>query len=373
MKFTVNTKVFKDWLDVVNHATASVTTTPILENILIKVNYNSVVLTSNNLELAIEYVITENVVVETEWSFCLPSKLLTSFIGLLEDDTVSLEKQNDWSVKVSTSSSNMKIKWVVSEDFPIIPWIKWSKEIVIKWSLLKTAFEKTLFSSAEWNIRPTLAWVYMNISWNIAKFASTDSFRLTKFAIPLDESIDNSASQIIPSKTAYELKSIIGSDNVKIIIWDNQIGFFYGHTKVYSRLLNGQFPDFEWFFPTSFNTRCVVNKYDLVWALKKINLISKETNYSIKMSFSNEWWILLETNETQIWESKINLVWSIEWVDNIIWINSTYFLEVLWVIETSHISISFETSLNPILIQPISDEDKPLKNEFKHILMPLKI
>jgi DNA polymerase III sliding clamp (beta) subunit (PCNA family) len=53
-------------LDIVNHATASITTTPILENILLKVNFNNILLTSNNLEMAIEYVITDNITIESE-------------------------------------------------------------------------------------------------------------------------------------------------------------------------------------------------------------------------------------------------------------------------------------------------------------------
>jgi DNA polymerase III sliding clamp (beta) subunit (PCNA family) len=113
----------------------------------------------------------------------------------------------------------------------------------------------------------------------------------------------------------------------------------------------------------------------LIWALKKINLISRENNYSIKMSFSAERWIELETSETQIWEWDVTLNWIVEWENNIIWINSTYFLEALWVIESTHISISFENPLAPIFIVPIMEEDAEDKvnGSFKHIIMPLKI
>ena len=92
------------------------------------------------------------------------------------------------------------------------------------------------------------------------------------------------------------------------------------------------------------------------------------------MSLCSERWIELETSETQIWEWNITIVWAVEWEDNIVWINSTYFLEVLWVIETTHISISFENPLSPILITPITDPEKNKNSsEFRHIIMPLKI
>lgn len=375
MKFKIHTEILKKWLDVVNHATASITTTPILENILLKVNSNNIILTSNNLEMAIEYVISDNLSIESEWAFCIPSKLFTSYISLVQDDEVSVELLNDSAIKISTSSWKLKIKWIEASEFPLIPNIREEVSLKISWKIIKKSIDKTLFSSAEWNIRPTLAWLYVNIKRNEVIFASTDSFRLSEYKTILAEEVRNDFSQIIPSKTASQIKSILNdNDDVKIISGDNQIAFISWNIKIFSRLLNGKFPDYSSFFPTSFSTKAEVNRIDLMWALKKINLVSRENNYSIKMSLSSTRWIELETSETQIWESDVTLVWAVEWENNIVWINSTYFLEVLSVIETTHISISFENPLSPILIAPISDpENRDTNNSFKHIIMPLKI
>jgi DNA polymerase III sliding clamp (beta) subunit (PCNA family) len=91
MKFEISTKLLQKGLSVVSHATAGITTTPILENILIKVNYKSIILTANNLEMAIEYILEDEVKVVSEGAFSVPSKLFGSYIGLLQDDTVSIE------------------------------------------------------------------------------------------------------------------------------------------------------------------------------------------------------------------------------------------------------------------------------------------
>jgi len=373
MKFKVKVSELKKGLDIVNHAVSSITTTPILENILIKVNYDHVVLTSNNLETAIEYTLKENIEIISEWAYCIPSKLFTSYINLVLDDEVEIELNRD-SIEVISESGRINIKWIEAEDFPLIPTIKEEISLSIDSKVLIKAVSKTLFSSAEWNIRPTLAWILVNIKWNEAIFASTDSFRLSEFKTNLWADNMITFSQIIPSKTASELKSIMSwEDKVKIVSGDSQIAFFFWNTKYFSRLLNGKFPDYSNFFPTNYSTKAEINRVDLIQALKKINLVSRENNYSIKMSFSAEHWIVLETSETQIWESEIKLVWAIEWEDNIIWINSVYFLEVLWVIDTTHISISFESALAPILITPLADPEKENKDSFKHIIMPLKI
>jgi DNA polymerase III sliding clamp (beta) subunit (PCNA family) len=66
MKFTIQTDILKKGLEIVNHATASITTTPILENILLKVNFKNIVLTSNNLEMAIEHIISDGIKIDSE-------------------------------------------------------------------------------------------------------------------------------------------------------------------------------------------------------------------------------------------------------------------------------------------------------------------
>lgn len=372
MKFEIWINKLKEALQKVNHAVSTISTTPILENILIKVNFTNIVFISNNLEMAIEHTVKEDIEIFSEWGFCVPSKLFTNFINLLEDDKVLIELLKDDSLLIKTKTSNIKIKWNNIEDFPIIPTVKEELNFNISSNVIKNSFYKTLFSSAEWNIRPTLAWIFMNIEWNIAKFATTDSFRLSEYKINLENPINWTFSQIIPNKTAYELRSLLDDKkDVKIILSENQIVFIFENTKLYSRLLNWKFPDYEWFFPLRYNTKRIINRIDLIQRLKKINILSRENNYSIKLSLSNESWILIETYETQIWEWSILLEWNVEWEESIIWLNSQYFLEALQVIEETYISMSFESPLSPILITWI--DEKETKPNFRHIIMPLKI
>ena len=376
MKFEISSKTLQKWLSIVSHATAGITTTPILENILIKVNFKSLILTANNLEMAIEYIIEEDVKIISEGAFSVPSKLFGSYIGLLQDDSVQIEMKGSDALEIKTESGKTKIKGIPAEDFPVIPSVKEELALSLKWSVVRKSIEKTLFSSAEGNIRPTLAGLFVNISGAETVFASTDSFRLSEYKTKLDTPNQGSFSQIIPSKTCFEIKSILSDDeDVKIISGENQIAFFFGNVKMYSRLLNGKFPDYTNFFPSNYSTKWTINRIDLMQALKKINLISRENNYSIKMSFSADNGIFLETSETQIGEWEVRLVWAVEWEDAVIGINSTYFLESLGVIETTHISLQFENPLAPILLLPVPDEwsKKQLPGEFRHIIMPLKI
>jgi DNA polymerase III sliding clamp (beta) subunit (PCNA family) len=104
MKFQIATSELKKALETVNHATANVTTTPILENILINITYNSAIFVSNNLEMAIEYTVSESISIVKEGSFSIPSKLFTSYVSLVQDDSINIELLSDDSLHISSDS-----------------------------------------------------------------------------------------------------------------------------------------------------------------------------------------------------------------------------------------------------------------------------
>lgn len=169
---------------------------------------------------------------------------------------VSIELIKNDSLEIKTASGKTKIKGIAAEDFPVIPNIKEELSLTLSGDIVRRSIEKTLFSSAEGNIRPTLAGLFVQISGSQAIFASTDSFRLSEYKTILERPSNVDFSHIIPSKTCFEIKSILSdNDEVKITSGENQIAFFFGSVKLYSRLLNGKFPDYTNFFPSSYNTK----------------------------------------------------------------------------------------------------------------------
>lgn len=91
MRFRIDTDIFRKAIDVASHATGTNNLTPILENILIDAGYKRLVLTGNNLEMAIEYIVEEKVDVEVEGRFTISSKFLTAYIALVQDKEVTVE------------------------------------------------------------------------------------------------------------------------------------------------------------------------------------------------------------------------------------------------------------------------------------------
>ncbi len=372
MRFSIDIQTLKAAIEVTSHATTNSNLTPILENILIDVQYKKVILTGNNLEMAIEYTIEKDIDIESEGKFTISSKFLTSFMALQQWKRIKIELETGNSLKFTTDSWETRFKWVSAEKYPVIPRFTGNTPLRIRWKDIRVAIEKTILSTAEGNIRPMLAGIYIRTQKDTIVFASTDSFRLSEFRILWHESIENTGI-IIPEKTAIELARIIEDNNsyVELYIHENQLMVAYESIKLSSRLLSGRFPDYEWFFPKKYNTKWVILRTDLMNATKQINLVARENNYNTRFRFDLNGKLELSTGDTEIWASTAHLATSVEWQEGTIGLNSQYLLEVLSVIKEDYVSIDFETPLSPIVIKWVPEETK--EYGYRHLIMPLKI
>ena len=374
MRFRIDTDIFRKAIEAASHATGTNNLTPILENILIDAWYKRLVLTGNNLEMAIEYIIEDNIDVEVEWKFTISSKFLTSYIALVQDKEVNVELEKWWSLKFTTASSNTKFKWISAEKFPVIPNLVPNNPLKIQSKDLKSAIEKTLFSTADGAVRPVLAWIYLKAAEGKLTFASTDSFRLSEFTVnTITEG--SHPTVIIPKKTASELSRIVSDEEEKMPIdlyfFENQLLAIRWNIRLSSRLLSGKFPDYDGFFPTTYATKTITLRSDLITSLRQVNLVARENNYNTRIRSKHEWIAEISTGDTEVGASIISIKWTVEWQEDIIWVNAQYLLEVISIMREDYISLEYKSALSPIIITGFPKDDE--KYAYRHLIMPLKI
>lgn len=373
MRFRIDTDIFKKAIETASHATGANNLTPILENILIEAGYKRVVLTGNNLEMAIEYIIETGVDVEAEWKFTISSKFLTSYIALVWDKDVTVELEKGGSLKFTTASSETKFKGASAEKFPVIPNLVANNPLKIESRDLKVAIEKTLFSTADGAVRPVLAGIFLRPKNDALIFASTDSFRLSEFTVKVEWS--SNTTVIIPKKTAAELAKIVSDENdkmpIELYFHENQLLAVRGNVRLSSRLLSGKFPEYDAFFPKEHNTRTTVLRSDLITSLRQANLVARENNYNTRIRSRHEWIVEITTGDTEVWASNITVSGSVEWQEDIVGMNAQYLLEALAVMREDYIAFEYKSALSPIVITGVPKEDG--KYSYRHLIMPLKI
>lgn len=195
---------------------------------------------------------------------------------------------------------------------------------------LQDAINKTLFSTADGNVRPMLAGIYMHNDGDGLSFASTDSYRLSNYHIKPKHPVEHTPI-IIPAKTAMEISRLINEDiqSINIYTHESQMLLQIGSVRITSRLLSGKFPDYAAFFPKESQTKSTILRSELITALKQVNLVASKNNYHTRIRSLHEGKVEVFTGDTEIGASIRTLPATVEGIEETIGISSEYLLAAL--------------------------------------------
>lgn len=276
----------KEGLNIVERITMKSLTLPILNNILVKTEKNFLNLSSTNLEMGIQW--WNLAKIEKEGAIVIPAKILSDFIGFLEEGPIKLEVKNQTLI-IETKKYKTEIKGLSPEEFPIIPQVSLNESINLESRLfcdgLKQIVQIPILSSA----RPEISGIYLSFQKNLVKMVATDSFRLGEKKIFLKEPlpIQKEYSCILPQKTAKEIINIFGEKETecKIFLSPNQILFEsqMGETphpeiQIVSKLIEGEYPDYQTILPQKFATEIVLNKNEFLNQLRAASIFASKIN-----------------------------------------------------------------------------------------------
>lgn len=342
---------------------------PILKNCLIETHENKIKFSVTNLEMAIASVIPAKVI--KDGAITVPLSILSSIINNLESERVSLETKNN-NLVIKTENYQAKIQGTGKEEFPIIPKIENEKEYVQAESgLLKDIFLSIIMASQSSAIRPELGGVLFDYQVNIMKFAATDSFRLAEKII--DENvykanIEQKIKIIVPLKTIQELVRIMSEkdeEKIRIYFDQNQILFRTDKFELVSRVINGEFPDYQPIIPKETAIEITVNREQLISALKLTGSFSDKMNeirVSIKEGVKN---IELFSSNPILGENQYLIPAKIKGEPIEIVFNWKFLFDGIKNIETENIVIGLNGDNKPAIIRPMNGKD------YFYIIMPI--
>lgn len=349
-------------------------TLPILNNFLLTTEKGRLKISSTDLEIGFTSWVSSKIL--EDGSITVPAHLLSQFVNNLPNKNISLEVKDQ---KLFLNCDNIKavINGLNSEDFPIIPKIKNISTFSINSKVLKEALGNVINSAALSNNRPEISSIYLRMEPDQIKFITTDSFRLAHKTLLLNSEelkdkikIDYSKSQnmIIPLRTAGEILRILGDKNadVNINIDQNQILFDLGDTHLISRLIEGNYPDYEAIIPKSFETKCYVSKKDLEEAVKLSGCFSSKLNEVTLKTIAEKSLIEVFSNNNEVGNHQTKINSEIKGEDVNITFNWKYLLDGLKNVNSEEIVLEFNGDQRPAIIKPARSSD------FFYILMPIK-
>ncbi len=361
----------KEALSIISGARKESGNLPILKNFLLETQGEKLKLSSTDLEIGINALISAKII--KEGSLVIPYNIFNQIINNLTSERISLEKKDN-SLLITSDNYKAKISTVSKEDFPIIPEIKNKKANFCECEsdYFIESLSSVVSACQVSDIRPELSGINFWFKNNEIKLAATDSFRLAEKTMSdkkIDFQFEKEFSFIIPLKTASEIIRIFSlkkDEKIKIFFELNQISVESENIKLFSRLIEGKFPEYEFIIPKDFETEAVMDKNDLVGALKLSGSLSNRLNevkFITDESFKN---IRVFSSSQEFGESEYLLPAKIKGTVAKVIFNWRFILDGLKNLKNQSVFIGFNGEEKASLIKSADDPS------YVYIVMPIK-
>ncbi len=339
---------------------------PVIANVLLQTDEGRLKITATNLET------TESVwvgaKVEKEGGICVSSRLLLEFVATLPQSTVRLVVK-EGALLVETQGYRANIPGVESREFPQVS----EKGKAVPASLLKNEFigaiSQVVFAAATDEGRPLLTGIRVLQKEGETLFAATDGFRLSvkrlslKTKEPLDLLVPGRAlSEVI--KASQEEKDVNEIGIARSA--SSQMVFTIGDTEIHTRLIDGEYVNFEKIIPTRYNTRVLLDKLAFLAAVKSAAIFARDNANIIKLHVENQT-VTVSANTPQVGENQVDVEAKVDGEGGDMAINSRFLLECLSNFPGEEILFEMTGSLNPGVFKPVKDDS------YLHIIMPVRV
>ncbi len=371
MKIQFDKKTIESALQKTIKAVSARSPLPILSYVLIKtLKDGKVSFSTTDLEFGIECRVPADII--EEGATCVPAKIITDLTGQIRADKIILEQEPDTPLLLTAGKSKYHINTRTMEEFPIIPSPDEETHISLPQEVLKDIIKNIIISIASQDEqRAVLTGAYMNFSEKGIIAVSTDSRRLTKVFEPLENPPEKEFSVIIPQRSLKELMNLlsVSAEPVSVVFSQGQIFFSFDSTFVFSRIIDGKFPNYEAVLPKSSEVKMVVEKSKLQTAVKRalIMALDKETPDLLKVEIFQEGMRLM-SNSVDVGDAYEEVPFQERTGDDMeIAFNGRYILDVLGVIDDDYVNILLNSQVRPVMIQ------SPSREEYVYIVMPVRI
>ncbi|ATI52969.1 MULTISPECIES: DNA polymerase III subunit beta [Bacillus cereus group] len=359
MEFIVNHKQFTQALSEVSKAISTKAVIPILSGIKITADQSGITLIASNSNIFIKKFIPSSIddeqitTILKVGTIVVPAKYFIEIIKKMPSDIV-IKSKNEQTITIQSGEITLNLNGFPANEFPNVPQIDDHAEIQLETKQLIDAFKQTVFAVAKNESRPVLTGVHIELDHNKLICAATDSHRLAIRETLISTNVK--ANCIVPSATINELLKLMNSnlEFVSIYLSESHIIFTFGTTTLYSRLIEGKYPNISSLIPNEFQTVINIDRQRMLQGVDRSNLLASEwANNNVNLEIVNESTIKVSSNASQI--GKISETQQIDAIQGEkqfnISFDGRFMLDALRAIKEETVTLSFSGSMRPILIE----------------------
>lgn len=356
-------------LSIIESGISSHVTLPILSNFLFEAENKKIKLASTNLEIGVKCYIDAKIT--SKASITLPAR---KFLGIIrelsdkEDIELKIDTDKNCQCEIKSGKSRFLILGTPKEEFPALPEFADAKSISIDTAVFEEMVRKTMFSVSKDDSRPALTGIYFVIENDQVKFVATDGRRLAVVTRKCEANGITVKAIVLP-KVINELIKIIGiekEEKIKMSITENQVGFKIKDIILISRLVEGNFPNYEQVIPRKNPVKIKVNADDLLTATKQMAMITTEKGGSIKYLFTKNV-LRLSAASQGIGSGEVDVDIEFDGPNLEIAFSADYVIDVLKNVGEKEVLFELNGPVDAAVSRPVTDEN------YTCVIMPVRI
>ncbi len=349
MKFKISKENLLTGIQTVQNIVSSKATLPILSNMLLETKSNMVKINTTDLDIGISCEIPVNIL--EEGGITIPAKRFSDIVRELPAGDVTITTKKNNQVDIEGDNCRFKLTGLPREEFPKFPEFKDKEIIQIDQAVLKEMLRLTSFAVSHEETRYVLNGILFEISNDNIKLVATDGKRLAKIDKKILNSIKKDISFIIPHKAILEVsRNLKDNGQVSFLTGTNQVLFDIDGVLIATRIIEGEFPNYNQVIPKESNPKIKVKTQELLAAIRRANLLATPDFQAIKFEVFTDKLIVSKTTP-DVGESREEILVQYGGSELIVGFNPHFLMDVLKNINEDVINLELVASDKPCVIR----------------------
>ena len=368
MKFTITREKLHEGLQAVAASVPSKTTLPVLANILVEASKDGLKLSGTDLDISVSTTIPASV--DQEGATTLPARKLVEIVKELPNAAIRMTSSGEQRATIECGKSKFKLLGLSRDEFPAFPTVKFDGGWRVAAKDLQKLIGHVAFAASTEESRPILNGVLWELRSDRMRMVATNGHRLARMDVPTTGQGGGQADLIIPPKALEQIRRLFGGDEeIEIAKSDNHLGFRSTTTQVYTRLIEGPYPNYEQVIPRENDKSLTADKAALAAALRRMSIVASDQTHRIRMAFTNGA-CKLSVQTPDLGEAQEELSVAYEGDSLEIGFNAAYMLEILKYMPTDEVRMTFKAPERAATCEPVGWDDPA---SFMTLVMPLRL